>query len=315
MLAIVLSAGLVLSEFLAYRAVRVQSSMGVDSEVAFLEQRKVVVHLNVTFHKIPCDLLNFDANDVMGNRDVEAKGNLFKQPVEKDGNVTISAQQDVDSSSPHARLVPMNFQFAWTGGNFHVGGYPTFDAETVKQKLGVEGCRLWGSVTVNRAPGNLHVSGGYLYGVKTQATHTIHQFSFGETVTEIPAEMADAITPLDGTVSDPSQQQGLSKVYEYFLKVVPSRFRKLSGETWKFFQFSVAENTASNGFMSSVYFRYDFAPVVVEWKETSESIVQFAVRVLSIVGGLVGVIGLLHAVIVDSVETIRRKKAQLDKLR
>ena len=67
--------------------------------------------------------------------------------------------------------------------------------------------------------------------------------------------------------------------------------------------------------MSSVYFRYDFAPVLVEWKETSESLVQFSVRVLSIVGGLVGVIGLLHAVVVDSVEAIRRKKAQVNKLR
>ena len=318
-LAILVSSLLVVSEFRAYRAVRVESSMGVDSERAFLERRKVAVHLNVTFHKIPCELLNFDANDVMGNRDVEAKGHLFKQPViVASGNGEFRAisesSQDAVADSPRS---PMGFHFAWNGGNFQMPGFPTYDVDTVKKKIGVEGCRLWGSVTVNRAPGNLHVSGGFLDGVKTQAAHTIHHFAFGDDEIgngnlqfPIPQDMAAAVKSLDGTRSDEA-----ATVYEYFLKVVPSKFSSLKGEERNFFQFSVAENAATNGFMSSVYFRYDFAAVVIAWRETSESFVQFGVRVLSIVGGLVGVIGLLHAVVVDSEEAIRRKKAQVNKLR
>lgn len=325
LLAMIVSVGLVISEFGAYRAVRVQSSMGVDSERAFLEKRKVSVHLNVTFHKIPCELLNFDANDVMGNRDVEGKGNLFKQPVSATTGEPLSAdgdgdagKQDAVSSGNHYPRSPMGFHFSWNGGSFQQMGQQMYEVETVKRKIGLEGCRLWGAITVNRAPGNLHMSGGYIDGVKTQAAHTIHHFSFGneETPASIPVEMAAAAKSLDGVTTEvKTGEGGAATVYEYFLKVVPSKFTKLSGGEQKFFQFSVAENAVNNGFMSSVYFRYDFAPVVVEWKETSESLVQFAVRVLSIVGGLVGVIGLVHAVVVDSVEAIRRKKSQMNKLR
>ena len=92
-----------------------------------------------------------------------------------------------------------------------------------------EGCRLKGSMRVNKVAGNFHIAHGesivrdgrhiHQFLPQTAASfnisHTIHTISFGETYPIMPRNPLDGVTK----IVDPEVGTGL---YQYFLKVIPT---------------------------------------------------------------------------------------------
>ena len=290
---------LISSEWQLFREVRISSEMTIpaDSDAT----AKVQVNLNISFPKIPCDYLSFDAQDAMGNRNVDAKGHLFKHRLNSAGAVLGTA----DAAREDSVMLPFIVL---------TGAQPAQAQAALERLEAGEGCRVEGSVTVNRAPGHLHISahplGFNLQGVKDKlrsVAHFIHHLSFGALadlgmISKFPA--TGALTPLDGR----SHFSDLADVavFEYYLKVVATQFGQVQA-----FQFAASETAVVAGFLPSLYLRYDFSPVRVRFSEVRESLLTLIVRLLAIVGGLFSVMGVVNAVLSDSVRTLKLRVNKL----
>lgn len=48
---------------------------------------KLKVNMDISFPKIPCDILSLDVMDIMGNHQMNVGGNLKKQTFDKNGKI------------------------------------------------------------------------------------------------------------------------------------------------------------------------------------------------------------------------------------
>ncbi|UYV74683.1 ERGIC2 [Cordylochernes scorpioides] len=166
------------------------------------------------------------------------------------------------------------------------------------------GCRISGSVMVNKVAGNLHVTmGSYMiiynldYRLELQDTnfsHRIERFSFGESSTGI-------FDPLEG--EEKLTNHGNYR-YQYYIQVVPTDVVSLSGRVTSTYQYSVTEQRAvcvyqqrgidhesnSHG-TPGINFRYQFFPLKVRVIKYTAPQWKFAVRVVAMLGGVHMIIG------------------------
>jgi endoplasmic reticulum-Golgi intermediate compartment protein 3 len=304
---ILISICLFVFEYRQFMNVQVVSHMSLDSERSFFESKKVTIRLNVSFPDLPCELVTFDAADVMGNKDVDAKGHLFKQRIAiKDGNSVVGEKMEV-------AIDTLPFAFNWNQQNPQAA-----NSEIAKSKIGTEGCIVDGFVHVNRAPGHLHFATAFLDGKRLTANHIINSLTF-EHIPEDPSNPSSPSVDQNRSTSvglngHRSTEGGL--LFEYFIKVVETSSTSLSADSnFRGFEYSVSENASTQGFMSSIYIRYDFSPVKIEYKEVKENLLSFLVRVFAIIGGIAGVMRLFGVVVSDTVQAVKLRKLQLGKLR
>ena len=83
-----------------------------------------------------------------------------------------------------------------------------------------------------------------------------------------------------------TREQG---IFKYFLKVVPTTFKRGYGHTVQSNQFSVTEYDAEqpHGGMQlpAVWFLYDLSPISVEIVESHPSLLHFLTRMCAVIGG------------------------------
>ncbi|RXK40445.1 COPII-coated vesicle component Erv46 [Tremella mesenterica] len=202
-----------------------------------------------------------------------------------------------------------------------------------------EGCRITGRVKVNKVIGNLHFSPGRSFqsGMAQMAEmvpylkdsnhhhfgHIIHKFRFGADIPEsleltvMPKEMA---TRTKLGIRDPLQAVTAHteecEYFNYFLKVVSTRFVYLNGEEIDSNQYSVTQyerdlkagnqpGPDSHGHMTShgvmgvpgVYINYEISPMKVIHTETRQSFAHFLTSSCAIIGGVLTVAGMIDSFI------------------
>ncbi|CAE7604901.1 ergic3 [Symbiodinium necroappetens] len=307
-----------------------------ESEMVIEESKteeKLQINLDITMSSMPCELLSFDAQDVMGSHEVDAHGNLFKDRLTSKGDLI--GTQEIKSS---------HFGASSTLSRHYSLGYGNQDVDALRKSINSgEGCRIRGFVKVNKVPGNLHLSTyshSFLFGSLYQETknlnisHKVNHISFGvdTDITYVKSNFQGTgiVSPLDGVVqihekSEPKEKTdskfgswsyaGLldSAIYEYYTKVVPTTYVPLDGSPIHVHQFTANSNKIVNQQMPSLYLRYDFSPVTVRYTETKESLSHFVVQVCAVVGGIFTVAGLLDSVLHKSIVHLA-KKAQIGKL-
>ena len=97
--------------------------------------------MNVTLHKCPCHVLSLDIVDVTGVHVVDVKGNLSKLRIDKNGK----------------KLERKDMIAEMKKGSFKEQAEETLNLlrEGLKDQ---EGCRVEGTVIINKVPGNFHIS-------------------------------------------------------------------------------------------------------------------------------------------------------------
>jgi len=149
--------------------------------------------------------------------------------------------------------------------------------KSLKAQAG-EGCRVWGSLTINKVAGNFHIAPGRSYqqgmmhlhdlssfsqaglAMDFDFSHTIQKLAFGK---DIGLRGLKLTNPLDGVLvaDDGGYRKNNEKnkmflgggregggeradggLFQYFLKVVPTEFVDLRGNVEKTNQFAVSEN-------------------------------------------------------------------------
>lgn len=253
---------------------------------AMMVGERMEIHLNMTFPKMPCELLTLDVMDVSGEQQHGVKHGVNKvrlQPLKKGGGVidmkSLALHDDsalhldpdycgdcYGATSPSNAIKPgccntcdeVREAYAEKSWAFGRGeNVEQCEREHYAEKLDeqrAEGCRIEGSLQVNKVVGNFHLAPGRSFsngnmhvhdlknyidappGAKHDFTHTIHSLRFGP---QLPESINERIAntdltwanhhgnPLDGSrqsTSDPNYN------FMYFVKIVPTSYLPLGWE-------------------------------------------------------------------------------------
>jgi hypothetical protein len=249
--------------------------------------------------KAPCAVVSVDLQDVMGSHEMDVggggdldDGQLHKSRVDADGNLKF----DQDGNA-----------------------LPIDDFKSQKG----EGCNVHGHMLVKRVPGNFHVSahahanllGHFFGGSAFDTSHVIHELSFGD------PDAARALSTVDTTVTNPLegalketnfQTAANAPSFEYYIKIVPTNYKKLGGQTFESFQFSANSNENVGRYrIPAVYFRYDMSPITVTFEDKKEHFSHFLVQICAIIGGVFTVVGLVNSLFITTLASFKRNIGKL----
>ena len=124
-------------------------------------------------------------------------------------------------------------------------------------------------------------------------SHVIHSLSFG-------IHYPNRINPLDASQAILSTGSG---VFQYFIKVVPTKYEFASGHALASCQYSVTEqfkpaNDPKKGFvLPGVFFIYDISPIMVKFSERRPTFTYFLTSLCAIVGGVFTVAGIVDSLV------------------
>ncbi|GAB6023900.1 hypothetical protein CHUAL_008635 [Chamberlinius hualienensis] len=184
-----------------------------------------------------------------------------------------------------------------------------FVEDILKVELG-EGCRFEAKFSINKVPGNFHVSTHSLHGAQPDAVdmrHIIHELTFGE-----PVEQSWNIPGSYNTLESRTRlESSESESHEYILKLVPTIFK-----TWRNFE-SYQYTYAYKSFVSmnfagksipALWFRYDLTPITVQYHTRPKPIYSFFTMLCAIIGGTFTVAGILDSFVFSATEMLRKNE-------
>lgn len=224
------------SELISWLAVDIDTHLFVDIS----SEEPLLIHMNVTFPKLPCGVASLDKQDAMGLHVLDVGAPDSDSP---SGSVHQQFASSPDgawaSGITKMRLAPSGTLIASEVGH----GQPGF-VSAIRQMDANEGCQFIGSIEVNKVPGNWHVSAHTqkpgINPYKLDVTHTIHHLSFGDkTVAFDPSALPAALMPLNGQTK--KLEEG--EIVEHYIKVVPTTFQSLAGAISHSYQFTAHSNS------------------------------------------------------------------------
>lgn len=336
---------LFVSELSFYLTTEVTPELYVDTA----RGQKLRINVDALFPKLPCVYLSIDAMDVSGEQQIDVMHSIFKTRMDLNGQpIDENAEKgDLGDKSHEAKelleLDPKRCESCYgaeTPGKeccntcedvreaYRRKGWALSEVDNIKQcvregwkdKLNEqknEGCLVTGHLEVNKVAGNFHFAPGKSFqqhhvhvhdlqpfgSTQFNLTHHIRHLSFGH-------EYPGIKHPLDNTyvaAEDPGS------MYQYFVKIVPTIYRKLNGEVVKTNQFSVTKHkrvirqvSGEHG-LPGVFVLYEFSPMVVQYTESRRSFMHFLTGVCAIVGGIFTVAGLIDSMIYHSSRALQKK--------
>lgn len=196
--------------------------------------------------------------------------------------------------------------------------------QTMKEQFAEEGgCQVYGRLGLSRNAGHFHIAphkklhtGGPdgsqpgLFNLMDLIAFTFDQFNVSHTVNSLSfGDNFPGITsPLDGQVRSLVDTHGM---YQYYIKVVPTRYRALGKEEIQSNQYAVTEHMShlapgSGRGLPGVYFNYDLSPVqaVFEEKRVRGSSLSFITSVCAIVGGVYTAMGVVDMFVGNVISSI-----------
>jgi endoplasmic reticulum-Golgi intermediate compartment protein 3 len=273
-------------EWADFRTIVIRPELIVDKS----RGEKMEIHMNVTFPRIPCELLTLDVMDVSGEVQSEIVHGVSKvrlSSVAQGSGVLEVKEMEIHTDSAvhldpeycgecYGAPAPENASKAgccntceevrnayasisWSFGKGEQVEQCNREhyAERLEAQKG-EGCRVVGSIRVNKVAGNFHFAPGKSYsngnvhvhdldnyfkdGFDHSFTHQVHTLRFGP---EIPARVVQAlgngatsanlwtnhhVNPLDGTEQHTDEK---AFNYMYFVKVVSTAYLPLGWERYK----------------------------------------------------------------------------------
>ncbi|ROW11576.1 hypothetical protein VMCG_01273 [Cytospora schulzeri] len=264
---------------------------------------RMEIHLNITFPRIPCELLTLDVMDVSGEQQHGVQHGVSKVRLrpESEGSGVIDmkalALHNDDESAKHldpeycgncyGASPPDNAikpgccntcdevreayaQKSWAFGRGE--NVEQCEREHYAEKLDEqrhEGCRVEGSLRVNKVVGNFHIAPGrsfsngnmHVHDLKNywdtpvkgghSFSHTIHALRFGPQLPEAITKKLGAtssswanhhLNPLDG-LAQPTEDANFN--FMYFVKIVPTSYLPLGWE--KKYRDMIADGNAALG--------------------------------------------------------------------
>lgn len=198
-----------------------------------------------------------------------------------------------------------------------------------EEPFGENGCRLFGTVQVQKVAGDLSFAHegsltvfSFFDFLNFNSSHVVNHLRFGPQIPDMETPLIDVSKILERNCTQESCWLARSwdsvaalltsfialllftvATYKYFVNVVPSRYVYLNGRSVTTFQYSVTEHETSsrgpNGQVSfpGVIFSYEFSPIAVEYIESKPSVLHFLTSTSAIVGGVFAVARMIDGAI------------------
>jgi hypothetical protein len=348
---------LTLWEWIDYRSIEFRPELIVDKA----RGERLEIHLNISFPHMPCELITMDAMDASGEVQAQISHSIMKTRLDQDGRPISSSQLELETEQTDSvikkRIEDPNYcgscygarpdgeccntcaqvrdAYAARGWAFHDGsGMEQCEEEHYQDNLKAmknEGCNIAGLVSVNKVIGNIHFAPGASITRDSQHTHdlslfeqpdmpftfshVIHHLSFGSAV-------ESQRNPLDGVVRDTDIK---AFHYQYFIKVVATRYERLNGKFTETNQYSVTSHERglfggrdedhphtlhSRGGIPGVFFAYDISPMkVINREQRRKSFGMFLTGACAVVGGVLTVGAVIDRGVWEADKALRRKKS------
>ncbi|XP_058747736.1 uncharacterized protein LOC131620621 [Vicia villosa] len=309
------------------------------------------INFDVTFPALACSVVSIDAMDISGEQHLDVRHDIIKKRIDSHGNVIETRQDGIGSPTidkplqRHGGRLEHNETYcgscygaetsdeeccnsceevreAYRKKGWGLSNPDEIDQckregflERIKEEDG-EGCNMYGFLEVNKVAGNFHFAPGKSFqqsGVHVHdilafqkesfnLTHHINRIAFGD-------YFPGVVNPLDRVHWTQKTPSGM---YQYFIKVVPTMYTDVNGNTIQSNQFSVTEHfrTGDVGHLQSlpgVFFFYDLSPIKVTFTEQHVSFLHFLTNVCAIVGGVYTVSGILDSFIYHGQKAIKKK--------
>uniref|UniRef100_A0A4W2C9R5 Endoplasmic reticulum-Golgi intermediate compartment protein n=1 Tax=Bos indicus x Bos taurus TaxID=30522 RepID=A0A4W2C9R5_BOBOX len=234
---------------------------------------------------------------------------LYVDDPDKDSGGKIDVSLNISLPNLHCELVGLDIQDEM--GRHEVGHID--NSMKIPLNNGV-GCRFEGQFSINKVPGNFHVSthSATAQPQNPDMTHVIHKLSFGDTLQVHNVHGAfNALGGADRLTSNPLAS------HDYILKIVPTVYEDKSGKQQFSYQYTVANKeyvaySHTGRIIPAIWFRYDLSPITVKYTERRQPLYRFITTICAIIGGTFTVAGILDSCIFTASEAW--KKIQLGKM-
>ncbi|MGH0139126.1 UNVERIFIED_CONTAM: hypothetical protein FKN15_068847 [Acipenser sinensis] len=211
------------------------------------------------------------------------------------------------------------------------------------------GCRFEGKFSVNKVPGNFHVSthSATAQPQNPDMTHVIHKLTFGEKL-QVPGNFHVSTHSATAQPQNPDMTHVIHKLtfgeklqvhtihgafnalagsnrlasnplasHDYILKIVPTVYEDMAGKHRFSYQYTVANkeyvaNSHTGRIIPAIWFRYDLSPITVKYTERRQPLYRFITTICAIIGGTFTVAGIIDSCIFTASEAW--KKIQLGKM-
>merc|ERR1719510_669570 len=270
------------------------------------------IRLNISFPYCACHVLSVETQDTLGMITTNF-GSGWEKRIQKMKKAGKSMLSDILEKQKLNRPYVLKSRLIREGKKMTKVKFDDVNATslTVDQlqkssTIGSEGCEVRAFMYIRKIPGNLHISTHNVLGILNEQppdlSHRIESFEFGRTHPNLHLH-SSSFAPLDGYISRRPMSSNGSVSFEYYLKVVPTRydtyrqsnsvegayspsFLGAPSSGMRAWQFTSSANSNIGRYnLPAVYFRYDFSPLTVIYKEKRESISRFVSQMLAIIGG------------------------------
>ncbi|CEP10460.1 hypothetical protein [Parasitella parasitica] len=349
---------LVLFEIIRFMTPVMQSEIIVDGGI----MEKLPITFDITFPHVPCYMLSLDVMDESGEHISEYDHDVYKERLDASGK-TILKEKSEDLRNKAAKMamanngdVPDDYCGPCYGANIDGVANPccntceevqraytdmgwSADSDSFEQCVregwkekttaqSREGCRMHGTLSVNKLRGNFHFSAGrafsqggshihdmssFLHNEFNQNfMHEIHHLQFGSheynTHKQKRTKTSALINPLDNTKWGNMQA---ALMYQYFLKIVPTEFDFISGKQTRTFQYSVSKQDQIvhyGGGLPGVFFMLDHSPMRIIYSESRPTFGSFLTSICGIIGGVFSVASIIDSILYRAEKISRQRK-------
>ena len=274
---------------------------------------KFPVHIDIDFYRLPCELISIEIRNNLGLNVQNIEGNLTKYMLDKDYKIIGQKPYSLESlgrfGHDHDHIAQPDFEIV---------------KKQVKEK---QGCKLKGAFFVDAVPGSFIISPKAFSptlerlrreGINNidNVDHAINDLYFGEYISKYKLYHFgySSFSLMHSLKGKKKSNEKMTKIYQYYLKIVPTKFHYYSGLSDNSYQYtgnSFSENSFDR--LPMTFFKYDLSPITVEYKLTKKSFLTFMINVFAILGGVFTVAGIIDAIIHKSVLLLLRK-AEMNKI-
>uniref|UniRef100_A0A4W2EIQ1 Endoplasmic reticulum-Golgi intermediate compartment protein n=2 Tax=Bos TaxID=9903 RepID=A0A4W2EIQ1_BOBOX len=211
-------------------------------------------------------------SELTGFITTEIVNELYVDDPDKDSGGKIDVSLNISLPNLHCELVGLDIQDEM--GRHEVGHID--NSMKIPLNNGV-GCRFEGQFSINKVPGNFHVSthSATAQPQNPDMTHVIHKLSFGDTLQVHNVHGAfNALGGADRLTSNPLAS------HDYILKIVPTVYEDKSGKQQFSYQYTVANKeyvaySHTGRIIPAIWFRYDLSPITVKYTERRQPLYRF----------------------------------------
>ncbi|CEG65262.1 hypothetical protein RMATCC62417_02078 [Rhizopus microsporus] len=324
------------------------------------KMEKLPIKFDITFPHLPCYMLSLDIMDESGEHVADYDHDVYKERLDPEGRVILTEKSNDLSNSAakkarqHSPEVPDNYcgpcygakpqeeccnsceevqrAYADVGWSTDPDNFEQCIREGWKEKAQAqakEGCRMHGTISVNKIRGNFHFSAGKAFSQGGSHIHDMSQFlhndqnqnfmhfikhlQFGQheyhSEKQKRTKSNELIHPLENTKWGSANA---AMMYQYFLKIVPTEFHFLNKKRIRTFQYSVSkQDHVVNYFggLPGVFFMLDHSPMRIIYSETKMSLATYLTNICAIIGGIFTIASVIDGILYRAERISKQRKS------